>query len=203
VIHEVDLALTALLRDTLAAGTDILFEPPSPEWTVRTRPPTVSLFLYGVREDLDGRQATWQDSVDDRGRVIARRPSPRRYRLCYLATCWAGSVTDEHGLLSAVLAGLTAADVVPDRHVTGQLSPPVHLAVAHPDLPTVPIELWHALGVAPRTGLDVVVTATLQRAPDTGLATAPGTVDLGVAGTGPRPPKPPRQLPAPTGRIRE
>jgi hypothetical protein len=203
VIHEVDLALTALLRDTLAEGTDILFESPSPEWTARTGPRAVSLFLHAVREDLDGRQASWQDSVDDRGRVLARRPSPRRYRLCYLATCWADSVTTEHGMLAAVLAGLTAADVVPERHVTGRLSPPVHLAVAHPDLPTVPIGLWHALGVVPRTGLDVVVTATLQRAPDTGLATAPGTVDLGVAGTVPRPPTPERQLPAPTGRIRE
>ncbi len=202
-IPEVDLALTALLRGKLAAGTEVLFEPPSPEWTVRTRPPMVSLFLYKVREDLEGRQSSWQDSVDDRGRVIARRPSPRRYRLCYLATCWAGSVADEHTLLTSVLDGLTVADVIPDRHLTGQLTPPVHVAVAHPDLPTVPIELWHALGVAPRTGLDVVVTATLQRAPDTGLATAPGTVDLGVAGSVPKPPKRRPQLPAPTGRIRE
>lgn len=202
-IHEVDLALAALLRDKLAAGTEVLFEPPSPDWTVRSRQFRVSLFLHGVREDLEGRRSNWEDSVDDRGRVIARRPSPRRYRLCYLATCWAGSVADEHGMLAAVLDGLTATDVVPDRHLTGQLAPPVHVAVAHPDLPTVPIELWHALGVAPRTGLDVVVTATLHRAPDTELATAPGTVDLGVAGSLPKPPKSQRQLPAPTGRIRD
>lgn len=202
-IHEVDLALAATLRDTLAEGTDVSFESPRPEWTVRTRPPTVSLFLHGVREDLEGRQSNWEDIGDDRGRVVARRPPPRRYRLCYLATCWAGSVSVEHQLLTAVLDGLTSTDVVPHRHLTGPLTPPVHLAVAHPDLPGAPVELWHALGIPPRAGLDVVVTATLRRAPHTDLASAPGTVDLGVAGTVPRPPKPQRQLPAPTGRIRE
>lgn len=185
VIQEAGAALVAQLRETLPDGTAVTLDPPSPQWTK----PVVCLLLHAVREDVAARHAFWQDDLDERGRVVARTPAPRRYRLCFLLAAFAADGAAEHRLLDAALAALTTEDMA-------------HVAVAHPDLPAAPAELWRELGIPPRGALDVVVTATLVRAPQTDLAPAPATFDVGMGRGVPEPVAPPKP-PAPTGRIRE
>lgn len=185
VISEADEALVALLRAALPTGTVVTLDHPDPQWTE----PVVCVLLHAVREDVAARHAFWQDDVDQRGHVVARRPPSRRYRLCYLLAAFAGDAAGEHRLLDAALGALATEDTA-------------HISVGHPDLPAAPAELWQALGVPPRGGLDVVVTTIVTPTPHTDLAPAPAIVDVGVARDVPepvRPPKPPR----PARRIRE
>lgn len=179
--HEIDAALTAVLRAAIEPAPAVWFGVPGQE---RADEHGVGLFLHAVREDLEGRTAVWLDERDERGAVVARRPPPRRYRVCYLVTCWSSTVEREHALLGHVLATLVEHEVVPAGHLTGSLraAGTVRLDVAQAGLPTAPVELWSAYGIAPRAALDLVVTAPLAPAAITELRRAPEEVALGVDG---------------------
>ena len=197
-LHEIDAVLRSLLQPA-----ELRFDAPGPSW-VDTG--SLGFFLHTVREDLESRQAAWLDDRNERGRVVARRSPPRRYRFGYLVTAWAADVAAEHALLGTALAALTETDVVPVHHLTPAMRDsglPVTIAVAHPELPAAAVELWSALGLAPRTALDVVVTAALVSPPDTDLAIAPRAVELGVASTPPARAATESTRTGPTKRIRE
>jgi hypothetical protein len=202
VLGDIEDAVGALLRSVLPGGTGVVFEPPSPEWTDGT----VSMFLHRIVEDVDARAASWADEVDAHGRVTARLPPPRRYRFCYLLTAWAQDRRTEQALISTVLGAMAGLLRVPSEHIPPAISDrgaTVDLDVAHPGLPGAGPELWHALGIAPRTCLDLVVTSTLAPAATTPLPDAPREVVLGTRRSVPEPPGPVVAVPPPARRIQE
>jgi hypothetical protein len=197
VFDEIDAALRSLFSEALPAATAVDFGAPG-----RSQPegPLLNAFLREIREDLDARAGGWIDQRDETGRVVGRFPTPRRYRLCYLVTAWTSEVDGEHALLGSALAALAAQDTMPLRHLRGTLADagsPVTINVADPQLPVTPSDLWSALGTAPRTALDVVITAPLVRPAVTELTRAPEEVALGVASgpTVPAPERPQRIIP--------
>jgi hypothetical protein len=202
VLHNVDAALRSMLAEALPAGTAVRFDPPEPSW--RGGADTVGALLYRVVEDITARAAAWSDVRDGDGRVTARVPVERRYRSSYLVTAWAADPAREHALLGAALAGLGAGLTVPAAHLGEDLHD-VEIAVASPEFPGAPMELWSALGVAPRASIEVVLTAPVPAKPVTDLAPAPDQVDLGVAAPGtPLDQEPDGPAPArPRGRITE
>jgi hypothetical protein len=165
VIHEVDEALrTLVLRDAVnGSGVDLTFDAPTKEWASRRNAPTVNVYLYDVREDIDRREVEFQEIRDDEGRVTERRPPARRFKLSYLVTVWTQRPEDEHRLLSSLLACFLAHEALPSdvlpplladtgyaTLLTAALPPPKDRSLA---------DVWSALGGELKPSLDIVVTA--------------------------------------------
>src|SRR2546428_3907815 len=125
-IQDVDESLRALVkRDALnGSKADIAFDAPNKEWSSRRNTPTVDLYLYDIREDLEQREVMWEDIRGDSrdSRLITeRRPPPRRFKLSYLVTAWTQRPEDEHRLLSSLLACFLRNPTIPPAAVTGAL----------------------------------------------------------------------------------
>jgi hypothetical protein len=198
VIHDVDDSLRSLVSACVAGNGKapaISFEPPTPEWAKGQSKPVIDLFLYDVREDLEGKTGDEVDVRNEEGRVIGRQPPPRRYALSYLVSAWASDTAEEHRLLGEVLARVPDADGLPAEHRKGSLADhglPVEVEVA----PTTDVntwDLWSALGTAPRTAIDIVVTAPYLPPLRTDLGPPAEKLDLGLA----RDDEPPGRKPLP------
>ncbi|MEV8325564.1 DUF4255 domain-containing protein [Kitasatospora sp. NPDC056731] len=172
-IHEVDEALRLLLVESglQERGIELVFDSPTRDWAARRNAPTVSVFLYGIREDVARRQAGSAEQHDADGVVVAWRSAPRWFELAYLVTAWTNRAQDEHRLLSEVLRCLTATDALPARLLTGTLAElgltvGLETAGRGEGMPSVS-DVWSALGGELKPSIDLRVLAPLsgQRAP--------------------------------------
>lgn len=163
-ISQVDEALRALVRQALeSAEVEVVFDAPTKDWAARRNAPTISLYLYDLREDLRRRERGFRLQHASDGKPAARVPPPRYFRLSYLVTAWTQRPEDEHRLLDSVLRCFLRHEALPAALVTG--------ALAEPGLP-VPVfvglpppedrgfaDVWSALGGELKPSLDVVVVA--------------------------------------------
>ncbi|EFC85046.1 DUF4255 domain-containing protein [Parafrankia sp. EUN1f] len=210
-IHDVDATLAALLAAEAVAGgdTEVLFDAPTREWAARRGGPCIDAFLYDIREDVARREIAFEQVRDGAGRIVARRPPPRRLRLSYLLTAWTSRPEDEHRLLSALLAALLRHDAVPAEYLRGALVDqpiPVLLQLALPTGADRGIaDVWNALGGELKPSLDLVVVAPFDPArvePVRKLVAADPEVHLRASATDPRAPAappPPGSRPAGAG----
>ncbi|MFI9366434.1 DUF4255 domain-containing protein [Kitasatospora sp. NPDC053057] len=166
-IHEVDEALRLVLAEAglPERGVEVVFDAPTRDLAARRTAPTVSVFLYGIREETTRRQAGAVAEHDEDGVVVGHRPAPRWFELGYLVTVWTNRPQDEHRLLAEVLQCLTAVDALPARVLTGSLARlglTVGLDIAGRDtgLPSVS-DVWSALGGELRPSIDLRVLAPL------------------------------------------
>src|SRR2546422_299016 len=62
-IDEVDESIRRLVqRDALnGSGVELSFEAPTKEWASRRNTPTISVYLYDVREDLERREVSFEE----------------------------------------------------------------------------------------------------------------------------------------------
>src|SRR4029077_4589351 len=154
-IQDVDESLRALVkRDALnGSKADIAFDAPNKEWSSRRNTPTVDLYLYDIREDLEQREVMWQDIRGDASNsrlVTERRPPPRRFKLSYLVTAWTQRPEDEHRLLSSLLACFLRHPTMPADALSGVLADarqPILLNIALPPPQDRSIsDVWSAVG---------------------------------------------------------
>jgi hypothetical protein len=162
VISEVDEALRSLVRaEAISADVDVVFDAPTKDWASRRNAPTVSLFLYDLREDLRRRSRGLineygepEGDGDGEGGgnrpVTGRRMPPRWFKLSYLVTAWTARPEDEHRLLSALLRCVLAHEKIPDDLLVGSLADqklPVPLTVGLPPPEDRSFaDVWSALG---------------------------------------------------------
>jgi hypothetical protein len=204
VIHDVDDSLRSLVSACVAGNGKapaISFEPPTPEWAKAQARPVIDLFLYDVKENLEGKPGDGVDVRDEEGRVIGRQPPLRRYELSYLVSAWASDTAEEHRLLGEVLARVPDAEGLPAEHRKGSLADegmPVEVDVAL-STGVNTWDLWSALGTAPRTAIDIVVTAPYLPPLRTDLAPPAEKLDLGLA----RDDEPPGRKPIPPELVPE
>jgi len=164
-IQDVDTALEALVRRDALNGSrvEVLFDAPTKDWVARRNSPTVDLYLYDIREELNRREVAWGEVRDETGRVLERRPPARRFRLSYLVTAWTQRPEDEHRLLSAMLTAFISTEILPPDLLTGVLkdSPvPVLLRVALPPSEDRSIaDVWTAMGGELKPSLDIQIIA--------------------------------------------
>lgn len=165
-IHDLDESLRTLVRRDALQGSDvdIAFEAPTREWAAHRNTPTVDLYLYDIREDVQRRAVAWEPVKDEKtGRVLERRPPARVYKLSYLITAWTQRPEDEHRLLSAMLSCFLRHEQLPPDVLTGTLSgtaSPVLATIALPPPPDRSLsDVWSALGGELKPSLDLVVTA--------------------------------------------
>lgn len=150
---------------------DVRFDAPTREWRERLTRPTISLFLFDLRENTDLRQVAFQTT-----RVNGRaehRLSPRRIDLRYMVSAQATEVEDEHRLLWHTLVTLMRHPEVPAEYLPAELrlpEAPLATRVVQPEDDARILDVWNALGAEPRPALIYVVTAPLDLEM---LATAP------------------------------
>jgi hypothetical protein len=185
VIHEIDESLRRLvLRDAVnGSGVELSFEAPTKEWASRRNTPTINIYLYDIREDVQQREVEYEEIRDEEGRVVERRPPPRRYTLSYLVTVWTQRPEDEHQVLSSLLAAFLQFDRLPQDvlsetlaaqpyavRTTVALPPPRDRTLADLGYP-IPYtcalpppedralsDVWSALGGELKPSLDLIVT---------------------------------------------
>ena len=167
-IQDVDESLRALVkRDALnGSKADIAFDAPTREWSSRRNTPTVDLYLYDIREDLEQREVMWEAVRGDSGFVTERRPPARRFKLSYLVTAWTQRPEDEHRLLSSLLSCFLRNQTMPVELITGSLVGarlPITLNIALPPPQDRSIsDVWSALGGELKASLDLVVNAPFE-----------------------------------------
>lgn len=167
-IQDIDESLRAVVRrDVLdGANVEISFEAPTRDWAVRRNAPTLNLYLYEIREDLQRREIQFEERRDANGVVIERRPPARKFKLSYLITAWTQRPEDEHRLLSAVLSCFIAFDALPAEVLQGDLAEqgePIRITIALPRPPDRPVsDVWTALGGELKPSLDLIVTTPVE-----------------------------------------
>lgn len=167
-LHLLDDSLEAFLRDTVPLQRreiDVAFEAPDRDWAARVSRPTVNLYLWDVRHNLDERSGGVEVVTGENGRPHRRRPLPR-IDCRYLVTAWTSEVRDEHSLLGATLCALLLHSELDQKYL------PAPYAAVQP-WPTIQVasndatdnsDFWSALGGQLKPGLDLVVTATVDAA---------------------------------------
>ena len=170
-ISVVDDALREIVRSRALDGSDVdvVFDAPTKDWAARRNAPTVNIYLYDIREDLRRRERGWSEQYDTAGTVIARRPTPRYFKLSYLVTAWVQRPEDEHRLLDSLLRAFLRYDALPSDLVTGRLAEPGLVVPVTVGLPPPEdrafADVWSALGGELKPSLDIVVVAPI----DTGV----------------------------------
>lgn len=176
-IDQIDESLRRLvLRDAVnGSGVELSFDAPTKEWASRRSTPTINIYLYDIREDVHLREVEYEEVRDDQGRVIERRPPPRRYTLSYLVTVWTQRAEDEHRVLSSLLACFLKYERLPDDVLSEALAAQPYAIRTTVALPTPQdralADLWSALGGELKPSLDLVVTTPFD--PNRVLAAGP------------------------------
>jgi hypothetical protein len=123
-LADLDEALRALLKRELERhgfeGVEIAFDAPASDWSAKLTAPTVNLFLYDMRENLDQAEGSTREKRANGANSFA--PAPMRLEITYAVTAWTKAVEDEHRLLSQVLAILFSHSSLPADLLNGRLA---------------------------------------------------------------------------------
>lgn len=167
-ISEIDQALRELLLRNLPmrrGEVDIVFDQPKREWSARLSKPSLNLYLYDIRENIELRvsQQVQRQPVDDNR--ISLRFTPQRFDLCYLVTGWAKDIQDEHLLLSSALMTFLRHPLLPDDLTPSELKQPelpVRLAIAQSSETRDVTDLWNTLDNEMHPAIRVKVTIAIE-----------------------------------------
>lgn len=162
-IHELSNALKKLLAQSEPGEVDIAFTRPVEDF--KPDKPTINLFLYDIRENLDLRS---NEPAIERinGQVILHRP-PLFIKCCYLVTAWSEKssaeerVLEEHKLISQALQILATHPTIPDNVLPNNLkgqTPPWEIVTLLPDAQKHLSEFWSAIGIKLRPSFTVTVS---------------------------------------------
>ena len=119
-IVDVDRALLALLRREVlgSAPVEVVFDVPNRPWTQGVKKPTINLFLYDLRENIQAREVMPEVIRDDKGLVVGHRPPARKFDLYYVLSVWGVPLAAEHQLLSGIVSGLSEHAVFPREYLS-------------------------------------------------------------------------------------
>ncbi len=171
-IADLDRTLENMLTAELAIQNDeidIKFEQPTREWSARLSRPTISLFLYDMRENNVLRQHQWERVMQQQGRAtgnsVSQKRTPFRVDCHYMLTAWAPEIQDEHMMLSHAMLALFRHPILPDKYMAGDLKDqPFKLVakLASHDKLTNPAELWGAMDNVMRPSISYIITLAMD-----------------------------------------
>jgi hypothetical protein len=122
ILADLDDGLRGLLRRELERhgfeGVEISFDAPSRAWSEKLTGPTISLFLYDLREATDQAEISGGERRGN-GRAEVTLPD-LRLEATYAVTAWSKAVEDEHRLLSQLVAILHTYRQLPANLVAGR-----------------------------------------------------------------------------------
>lgn len=167
-ISEIDNALREFLIHEIPlrkGEVDIDFNQPKREWSSRLNKPTINLYLFDLRENVDLRGSEQWNRKDLEDGTIALHRNPVRVDLIYLITSWAKDIQDEHQLLSRTLITLLRQPSLPDNYLPEQLrnsQVPIWLETAQINTLANPSDLWNTLDNDLRPGIRLKVTLSID-----------------------------------------
>ena len=179
-IQDVDSTLQALLVQKVPIDTtaiDIKFEIPTKEWSATVTRPTINLFLYDIRQNLQLRNNDRTVTGNTINGTLST--APVRVDLYYMITAWTTDVSDEHQLLGKLLTTLLTFPVLPPEVLQGSMaSQPFDLRawISQPDRMPNPWDFWGNVEHRMKAGLHFVLTAAVQTVPDQTVQLATQTV---------------------------
>jgi hypothetical protein len=162
VILETDKALLTLLRTEILgdAPVAVAFDAPNRPWIQQVKGLVLNLYLYDVRENMQRREVMYTEIRDDNGKLLERRPPPRRYDLYYAVTVWAPKVAIEHQVLACVLAGLSEYETIPGAHLPPELAASGHVVLISV-ADGMKRGMFQNMGGELKTSLELVVTVPI------------------------------------------
>lgn len=162
-IQELSEALRRLLTQAGLGEIEVVFNRPSENF--QPTKPTINLFLYDLRENLD-RRHNEPDIERRNGQVIMRRP-PLFVACSYLVTAWVGQsqteteILQEQALLSQALQIFARHPTIPDDVLPAPFQasiPPWEMVILLPDTQKNLGEFWSSLGNKLRPSFNATVT---------------------------------------------
>lgn len=169
-LHLLDESLEAFVRAEVPLSkrqVDVSFEAPDDEWGSRISKPTVNLFLWDIRKNMEEREAGMGLVEGEDGKRFRAPPKPR-VDCRYLVTAWTTEVKDEHQLLGSLLTAFLTNDEISSEYLQGAYAtvrPAPRMTVSLPNGEDN-TDFWNALGGQIKPGLDLVVTATVDLPPE-------------------------------------
>ena len=163
-LADLDEGLRALLKQELEhrgfEGVDISFDAPSREWSGKLTGPTVSLYLYDLREAVEQTNISGGEHRDN-GRATVTPPD-LRLEATYAVTAWSKAVEDEHRLLSQVLAILHSHRKLPADLLDGRLAEvgPIETVLGRPMEEKA--DFWTAVGGTYKPSIDFAVRLSIR-----------------------------------------
>ncbi len=166
-IPDVDNILRTILEREMQlrkGEVEITFDQPRREWSARLNKPTINLYMFDVRENLELRGSEQPVVTNNPDGTYSVQHNPLRIDLLYLLTGWAREVQDEHRLLSEALTALLRYPFFPEdllpESLKGQPTP-VRLEVAHHNILEKITDLWTTLDNELHPGVRLMVTISL------------------------------------------
>lgn len=183
-LHLLDASLENFLRAAVPLSerqVDVSFEAPDKEWGAQVTRPTVNLFLWEVRNNVDQRESGFRVEHNADGKAFRAPPRPR-VDCRYLVTAWTTQVRDEHQLLGSLLTALLTNQEIAPEYLQGDFARVRPLPTLKVALPKAQddSDFWTALGGQIKPGLDVVVTATVDVQPLTEAGPPVERYEIGV-----------------------
>lgn len=198
-LHLLDESMESFLRDEVPLPkrtVDVVFEAPDGEWAAGVSRPTVNLYLWDVRPNLNERDFG-DEIVELADGVTARRQPLPRVDCRFFVTAWTSDVRDEHSLLGDLLSAFLLHPVIGEEHLQGPLAdlrPLPKLQLRGGDA-SANSDFWSAVGGQLKPGLDVVVTTVVDASLAIPLAPPVEEGGLVVATSEkPRAPEPDKQM---------
>lgn len=183
-LHLLDESLEQFLRAEVPLperDVDVSFDAPDKDWGARITRPTVNVFLWDLRRNLDEQEGGLELHQQENGQWVRRPPLPR-LDCRYLVTAWTSDVRDEHSLLGSVLHAFMLAPVLAEKYLRGPYAAVRPLPALRAALPEGKdtADFWSALGGQLKPGLDLVVTATVLAVPGWPVAPPVTEYQIGV-----------------------
>jgi hypothetical protein len=145
---------------------DVRFELPVREWVESLTRPTVSIYMFDMRENLELRiNGAVTPVVREGGQAMARTPL-RRFELLFMLTVLTNNVEDEYALVWRVLNTLMRVATLPAAVCGPELraaDPPPALKIGRMIEGPHPMAIWSALEMPPRPSLLLAVTLPIER----------------------------------------
>jgi hypothetical protein len=174
---DLDEAIRRMLveRGGLNSGEiDIAFDMPTREWAAGISKPTVNLYLYDLRENMQLKDpAPWKVKRGPNNTAIKTRPDVQ-VDISYNITAFASTVEDEHRLLGRVLVTLLQHPVLPEDILQGAIvGQEIRTFAARPSsIIQGPADYWGALDNDIRPSIDYRLTVRVDLSQETSVGLA-------------------------------
>jgi hypothetical protein len=139
---------------------DVRFEAPTRQWASSLFRPTISVFLYDVKENLELRHAafrTWRE-----GNTGFSKAEPRLYDFRFMVSVFSSEIEDEHAIFWRVLHTLVRFTELPTSVLPEGWEGPTTGLLCRVDQPNESssklTDIWSGLESSPRPALSWVVT---------------------------------------------
>lgn len=159
--------ITKELDNTPLCTVDIKFAPPNKDFQSQVTKPTVNIFLYDIRENLELR--THQSIVvkdNTRTDLAPLQICPKHVSFSYILTAWTKSEnnSDIDVILSLLLEKLLYFSELPEKYLDDSintLKPLPKIQILHPTFLQGIGEFWQALEGQPKPLIHCTITAPI------------------------------------------